>query len=105
RADLLTAELAVADARELRHRRDVASVELGQPLTTPAPAVVDGEPAAPSEDLRRFGTADQHDFARGVLIGLIDVGGFDFAHPDFLDADGHTRFVRIWDQGGDNRPS
>ena len=44
RADLLTAELAVADARELRHRRDVASVELGQPLTTPAPAVVDGEP-------------------------------------------------------------
>lgn len=39
----------------------------------------------------------------GVLIGIIDVGGFDFAHPDFLDAQGKTRFVAIWDQGGDNR--
>ena len=35
-----------------------------------------------------------------VLIGIIDVGGFDFAHPDFLDDDGQTRFVGIWDQGG-----
>ncbi len=36
-----------------------------------------------------------------VIIGIIDVGGFDFAHPDFLNADGTTRFIRIWDQGGD----
>ncbi|MFC2138808.1 hypothetical protein ACFLTE_11590, partial [Bacteroidota bacterium] len=35
-----------------------------------------------------------------VLIGIIDVGGFDFAHPDFLDGQGGTRFVKIWDQGG-----
>jgi len=33
------------------------------------------------------------------------VQGFDFAHPDFLDAAGKTRFVRIWDQGGNARPS
>jgi subtilisin family serine protease len=105
RADLLTAEVPVADAGELRHRRDVASIELGQPLTPPAPVVADGEPEAPAEDLRRFGEAAQHEFGKGVLIGLIDVGGFDFAHEDFLDADGKTRFVRIWDQGGDTRPS
>lgn len=36
-----------------------------------------------------------------VIVGIIDVGGFDFAHPDFLNADGTTRFIRIWDQGGD----
>ena len=106
RAELLTAELPVAEARELRHRADVASVELGQPLSTPAPAVADGDPPAPDEALRRFGSAEQHRFGHGVLIGLIDVGGFDFAHEDFLDADGgDTRFVRIWDQGGDTRPS
>ena len=41
-----------------------------------------------------------------MLIGLIDVGGFDFAHPDFLheraseDDAPRTRFVAIWDQGG-----
>jgi subtilisin family serine protease len=40
-----------------------------------------------------------------VLIGIIDVQGFDFAHPDFLDREGKTRFVRIWDQGGHARPS
>ncbi|PCJ94428.1 MAG: peptidase S8 and S53 subtilisin kexin sedolisin [Flavobacteriaceae bacterium] len=39
-----------------------------------------------------------------VLIGIIDVGGFDFAHPDFLDGNGETRFTAIWDQGGDHRP-
>jgi subtilisin family serine protease len=34
------------------------------------------------------------------------VQGFDFAHPDFLDDQGKTRFVQIWDQGGEGtRPS
>lgn len=41
----------------------------------------------------------------GVLVGVIDVGGFDFAHPDFLDEEGRTRWVGIWDQGGDVHPS
>jgi subtilisin family serine protease len=38
-----------------------------------------------------------------LIIGIIDVGGFDFSHPDFLNPDGTTRFVAIWDQGGDFR--
>ncbi|MEO7650954.1 MAG: S8 family serine peptidase [Bryobacteraceae bacterium] len=38
------------------------------------------------------------------MIGIIDVGGFDFSHPDFLDNGGGTRFAAIWDQGGDARP-
>jgi subtilisin family serine protease len=42
-------------------------------------------------------------FGGGVLIGIIDVGGFDFAHADFADDNGDTRFVAIWDQGGDFR--
>lgn len=41
----------------------------------------------------------------GVLIGIVDVGGFDFAHTDFGDDSGDTRFVAIWDQGGDFRPA
>lgn len=40
-----------------------------------------------------------------VLVGIIDVHGFDFAHPEFLDAQGQTRFVAIWDQGGSTRPA
>ena len=56
-------------------------------------------------DARRFGSATQHKFGEDVLIGIIDVQGFDFSHSDFLDDAGKTRFVRIWDQGGDARPS
>ena len=33
-----------------------------------------------------------------MLIGIIDVRGFDFSHPDFIDSSGRPRFVRIWDQ-------
>lgn len=34
---------------------------------------------------------------RGVLIGVIDAG-IDFNHPDFLDEQGNTRVLKIWDQ-------
>ena len=40
-----------------------------------------------------------------VLVGIIDVQGFDFAHSDFMDADGRTRFEAIWDQAGTSHPS
>lgn len=33
-----------------------------------------------------------------VCIGIAD-WGFDFTHPNFLNEDGSTRFVSIWDQG------
>jgi len=34
---------------------------------------------------------------RGVVMGIID-WGFDFTHPNFLDATGDTRFLALWDQ-------
>ena len=34
---------------------------------------------------RSIGAAATHGRGKGVLIGIVDVGGFDFAHPDFLD--------------------
>src|SRR4051794_38677726 len=54
RGGLRPADLAVAAARELRTRDEVASIGFGRPLTTPAPAVTDGDPPAPGEALRRF---------------------------------------------------
>jgi subtilisin family serine protease len=38
------------------------------------------------------------------MIGLIDVGGFDFAHEDFLDPHRDTRFMAIWDMGAQSGP-
>jgi hypothetical protein len=102
--DLLTAEMSVEQARSLLTHRNVALVELGQPLAIPQPTLGEASVNGPAPELRSFPGEERHRFGEGVLIGLIDVGGFDFAHPDFLDQ-GHTRFVRIWDQGGDARPT
>ena len=41
---------------------------------------------------------------RKVLVGIIDTGGFDFAHSDFV-KHGKTRFISIWDQGGKDFPA
>lgn len=83
----------------------VAYIEIAEALKPPAPALAELRPAAPPPSLRRFGKAAKHKYAEDVLIGIVDVQGFDFAHPDFLDANGKTRVIRIWDQGGDARPS
>jgi hypothetical protein len=40
-----------------------------------------------------------------ILMGIIDVGGFDFSHEDFLDGEGNTRWVGIWDHRGGLGPS
>jgi Subtilase family len=38
---------------------------------------------------------------KGVVIGIID-WGCDFAHPNFLNKDGSTRLLAIWDQSDDS---
>ncbi len=83
----------------------VAYVEIGEALKKPQPVLSTGTVTAPTATERRFGTEARHGFGEDVLIGIIDVQGFDFSHPDFLDAAGNTRWVSIWDQGGSSRPA
>lgn len=35
---------------------------------------------------------------KGVIVGVVDVG-FDYTHPAFLNAEGKSRIVAVWDQG------
>jgi subtilisin family serine protease len=100
-----TAELPVKKAIELAMHDRVAFAELGQPLVVPTPRLSTGRVSAPGMSERRVADAARHKYGADVLIGLIDVGGFDFAHPDFRDRSAGTRFLRIWDQGGESRPS
>src|SRR5262245_20515505 len=83
---------------------EVAFVEIGEALKKPQPVLSTGPIAAPAAAERRFGAESAHGFGEDVLIGIVDVQGFDFSHPDFLDSAGRTRFVNIWDQGGSSRP-
>lgn len=104
RDDQLTAELRPDQIADLEQRDEVAYIEPGQPLSSPTPVRTRGVPLAPTSSERSFGHPNSHHYGRDVLIGIIDVEGFDFAHPDFIDVDG-TRIVRIWDQGGTARSS
>jgi subtilisin family serine protease len=89
----------------LAEKPGVTYVEIAETLKMPVVSTAEADPAPPPTGLRRFEFAHKHKFGKDVLIGIIDVQGFDFSHADFLDSEGKTRFERIWDQGGDARPS
>ena len=95
--------MAASEVAHLVDEDAIAYIEPGQSLRAPAP----GRPqdARQPRTSRSVPTArGRHRDGEGVLVGIIDVGGFDFAHPDFL-AKGRTRWEAIWDQGGTTRPS
>lgn len=97
--DLVTAQLTPKELIELTNQNDngVAYIEMGEPLSAPHASITprtDSKPRARTR-LRPMPPTKKP----SVLVGIIDVGGFDFAHPDFLDDKGKTRFLRIWDQG------
>ena len=96
---LATAELTLGELRDLAGRAgDIAYVTSGDILQPPDPMTraLHVDPPA------RIGLDGAAQTAK-VLVGIVDVGGFDFAHPEFIDA-GRTRFERIWDQGLPSSP-
>ena len=94
RGRLAAVEIPLNKLHELADLQEVSYVSSGELLETPNPKSERVVSKAP--DKRQVAGAMGK---RGrVLIGIIDVGGFDFAHPDFLDR-GKTRFEYIWDQG------
>jgi subtilisin family serine protease len=105
RGDLRTVVMSPPQAKALTDHPAVRFVEAGQTLAAPKPEAGSMAPDKPRSSERSFGSTAQHKFGAAVLIGIVDVGGFDFAHPDFLDSEGRTRFIRIWDQGGSTRKS
>lgn len=100
RRNFVAATVPVSMLSALEHDPAVAFVHPADPLKLETPET--RRATAPAS--KAVGDATAHGRGRGVLIGIVDVGGFDFAHPDFLDDDGLTRFVAIWDQGPARRP-
>ena len=104
--DTAAVEVPGANVRALHTIPGVSYVEPGQTLHSPEP-IVGATTAPPGRELRRVpAESRRHRDGRDVLVGIIDVGGFDFAHQDFLEPGGDgTRWVSIWDQGGTVRPA
>ncbi len=111
RMNLMTAEVTFDEVKNLASQPEVLYVEAGSNLKEPTPEISPDKVDEPNKNRWLFTPSQKH--GRGkldskhvhVLVGIVDVNGFDFSHPDFLDENGNTRFVRIWDQGGDTRPS
>ena len=105
RGNIITATVNFKELKELADNENVSFVEMGANVSAPTPDISRAKVAAPLVTRWNFGSASNHRNGEGILIGIIDVQGFDFSHPDFLDGSGKTRFVRIWDQGGETRVS
>ncbi len=101
RRNIVCATVPVSELDALTSSSAVAFVHAAEPLKLDLPA---GTGATQRHPLpKAIGSEERHGRGAGVIIGIIDVGGFDFAHPDFVKPDGTTRFLALWDQGGDFR--
>ena len=100
RRTFVSATVPVSLLDTLQQHPAVSFVHPSDPLKLDAP------PAKAAVEVmnKAIGDADTYGRGRNVLIGIVDVGGFDFAHQDFLDDAGKTRFVSIWDQRSGRRP-
>ena len=104
RRNFVSATIPVSALDELQNLPGIAFVHRSEPLSFSKPKL---QPrlnnAPPSRVIGEPAVRQLHSDGSGVIVGIIDVGGFDFAHADFGDANGGTRFSSIWDQGGDFR--
>ena len=103
--NIITANVSLTQLNKLIEEddeNDIVHVQLGQSLSMPNPEIRLSN-STPTSSLANVSVA--HNGGKGVLIGIVDAGGFHFSHPDFIDSSGKTRFVSIWDQGGDDRVS
>ncbi len=104
RRNFISAAIPVSALKDLDKDSEIAFVHPSEPLTFDRPTVErDGGPPPTPKIIGDDSIQAKHRSGEGVIIGIIDVGGFDFAHEDFLDAQGKTRFLSIWDQGGNSR--
>src|SRR5262247_1249091 len=78
RGNLATAVVNLSDLNELASRPEVTHIELGEPLAPPTPTRSPGLVPEPPPALRHVGHPELHHEGEGVLIGVIDVEGFDF---------------------------
>ena len=93
---IVTGRIPVSRLGAIRQQDFITSLKAARPLFTNLSATTDELNSRPHElpsDLQSAGTGE------GVVIGIIDYG-CDFAHRNFLNSNGTTRFLAIWDQSG-----
>lgn len=104
RGNLVSASVPLDLLQEIYSDPAVIAIEVAESLAFFPPVEVSNALGEAGEGISLVPELTPPGEKERALIGIIDVQGFDFAHPDFLDEQGNSRFIRIWDQGGHNRP-
>jgi len=100
-ADILTARIPISAIDELTTYPEINYVQ-GDHLLFPC---LDLSKADTNVDDVQLGTDLPRSYdGTGVLIGIIDTG-IDFKHADFIDANGKTKILYIWDVTDDGGPA
>jgi subtilisin family serine protease len=96
---LVTARVPIARIETIRQAGIVKSMKAAQPLRPALSATVpEIEAAPPSLPAGLLSSGGE-----GAVVGIVDSGA-DFAHRNFLNADGSTRLIALWDQDGATGP-
>jgi subtilisin family serine protease len=99
-----TRRLALEEIDDLASDPNTIFVEAADSLKPPRPRKGSTTPEPPKRSLLPpLAPGKARTGGKGVLIGIIDVEGFDWAHEEFMRG-GKSRFTSIWDQGGDGTP-
>jgi subtilisin family serine protease len=95
---LVTGRIPITRLEYVRQLVFVDSLKATQPITPMLDATLEDFGLTTTT----LGRVDPDLFAQageGTVVGVVDFGG-DFAHRNFLNADGSTRLALIWDQAG-----
>lgn len=100
KGNIVASKVPLTELKSLSEKPHVVGIEVPRSLRLADPLIAKN--FANAADIKFTELRSEYKSSKDVLIGIIDVGGFDFSHPDFLDKNG-TRFLKIWDQGSNFR--
>lgn len=97
---IVTGRIPVSRVEAVRSQPFVKSLKASQKLQP----VLDQTIVETGAAVDRLPTGNATNGGSGVIVGIVDFG-CDFAHQNFLDSEGKSRILAIWDQTGPSNSS
>lgn len=96
---IVTGAVDAAKIEEVRKHPNVLGLKLADPIRPNLRHSIPDSRASQQQLAAGLPAGSGTIDGRGVIVGIVDYGG-DFAHHNFLKADGTTRLLFLWDQNG-----
>ncbi|MBI4126424.1 MAG: S8 family serine peptidase [Deltaproteobacteria bacterium] len=99
--DIVTATIPADALGEISRSESIEYIEAAKPITVSNNVATNEINADEVHEGLGFSAPVT---GKGVIIGVVDTG-IDLGHPDFLDAEGKSRILAVWDQRDDTGPT